>query len=71
LVVTLGAVLTVNVAAVVATLLPQELLKSARYWFVLREALGLVIVSVPVVTPLYGAIFERFVKGPPPVLTCH
>jgi hypothetical protein len=50
-VVTLGAVVTVKVAAVVLTG-PQVFVKTARYLFVLREALGLVIVSVPVVTLL-------------------
>src|SRR5258707_11833359 len=38
LVVTAGAVLTVNVAAVVATLLPQELVKRARYFLPLSAA---------------------------------
>ena len=46
--------LTVSVAAFELTLLvpPQVLVKTARYWFVLNETVGLVIASVPVVTPL-------------------
>src|SRR5687768_3142770 len=46
--------LTVSVAAVVVAVCvpPQSLVKTARYLFPLSETVGLVIVSVPVVTPL-------------------
>ena len=62
---------TVNVAAVdVAVAGTQVFVNTARYWLPLRETVGAVINSVLVVTPLYGAVFERFVNGPP-VLICH
>jgi hypothetical protein len=65
--------LTVKLAAAdVAVCVPLHVfVKIARYWFVLRETPGFVIVNVPVVTPLYGATFKRFVNAPPPILTCH
>ena len=46
--------LTVSVAAldVAVWVPPQVFVNTARYWFVLSETVGLVIVSVAVVTPL-------------------
>jgi hypothetical protein len=64
-VVTIGGVLTDNVAAAESTLLRQALLNLARYCLPLSEAL-VVTFNVELVAPLMS------VKIPPPsMLTCH
>ena len=64
--------LTVNVAALeVAVAGVHVLVNMARYWLPLIATVGLLMVKVVLVAPEMLPPLLRFVKGPPPVLTCH